>query len=556
MTTLHMLNEKTGAEWRVWPEPETVALGTVHETGSYIFELRGNPDAAAADLLIDDVVLEALRTSTQNVARWRWSPGFHAGTIEAELRLQGRMARRFEIVTDPDRRKLTRTDFDTMVREILDDTFALFALSGFRKAVARGIGSRPPAIARLEFLRSRVDQLEAIIATILRRPRHRLTAEETVLPYHSARHATGPEVLRSFRSGRILQETSHPSHLPTVLKGFLPERIRVRQRLSSLDLPEHRQMGACLRTWSGWLAAAAELLERNRPDGDAELRQGAAAWAARCRRLARRIAQLASAAPFAEAGEALPRLMLSALFRNDPAYRRFYRLWQDMHLGIAAVFGTFLSLPLARTFELYELWCFLRLVRAGAEEFGPTGLDVRDLFISDAAGGLTLAAGAVTVPVGSGWRLCFQKHYREFWIEPDGRGSYSRTMTPDVVAVHGPIAGGETGRLIVLDAKYRIDDGLNDALSSIHTYREALVREAASGSVEGIVAAAYLLTPHVPEQLGAEYRSTPMPARLFHPDYRAGFRFGAVTLRPGMTAVEIGAALRLVVADAIAARAP
>lgn len=26
-----------------------------------------------------------------------------------------------------------------------------------------------------------------------------------------------------------------------------------------------------------------------------------------------------------------------------------------------------------------------------------------------------------------------------------------------------------------------------------------------------------------------------MPGRLFHSDYRAGFRFGAVTLCPGMT---------------------
>lgn len=43
-----------------------------------------------------------------------------------------------------------------------------------------------------------------------------------------------------------------------------------------------------------------------------------------------------------------------------------------------------------------------------------------------------------------------------------------------------------------------------------------------------------------------------MPARLFHPDYRAGFRFGAVTLRPGMSGARIAEALRLIVADATA----
>src|SRR5271168_422680 len=128
-----MLNERTRTTWRVWPEPEPVAPGTVQETGSYIFELSGSADAAMFDLLIDDIPLEALRARAPDTARWRWSPGFHAGLVEAELRVPGHASRRFEVITDPDRRKLTRDDFDAMVREILDDTFALFSLSSFRK---------------------------------------------------------------------------------------------------------------------------------------------------------------------------------------------------------------------------------------------------------------------------------------------------------------------------------------------------------------------------------------------------------------------------------------
>ncbi|MBC9176120.1 DUF2357 domain-containing protein [Pseudoroseomonas ludipueritiae] len=548
MSALFLRSERTGAAWQVWPQPEEVPPGAVQETGSYLFELQNSPEAPTAALLIDDRPLEALRAAAADQAHWRWLPGFHAGTVEAELRLQGQPPRRFEVVTDPDRRKLTRDAFDAMVREILDDSFALFSLSSFRKAVGHGSGSRPPPVARLEFLRSRVDELSAIVESIARSPRRRLAAEERVLPYHRASRATGLEILRSFHSGRLRRESVVPSRLPAGLQGFLPEQIRLRQHRSSLDLPEHRQMAACLRAWSAWLSSTAGLLERSRKMSDDEQQQTASVWAARCRRLSHRIGRLAEAAPFAEAGEAPPQLVLSALFRHDPLYRRFYRLWQDMNLGIAAVFGDFLNLPLARTFELYELWCFLRLVRAGAEAFGPEGLEIRDLFISDAAGGVTLATGAVTVPVGSGWKLCFQKQYREFWREADGRGSYSRTMTPDVVMARD--AGeADTGRLIVLDAKYRIDDGLNDALSSIHTYRDALVREAASGGVEEIVTAAYLLTPHMPVTRD-DYRATPMPGRLFHPDYRRGFRFGAVTLQPGMSVEEIAAALRLIVADA------
>ncbi len=561
MLALLIRSEASGKTWQVWPDGEPAEAGAVQEMGSYLFELSGVGDAAAADLLIDDQPLEGLRASATAAARWRWQPGFHAGTVEAELRLPGSNPRRFEIVTDPDLRKLTRDDFDSMVREILDDTFALFALSSFRKSVARGAGTKPPAIARLEFLRSRIDELEAVVAAIIRSPRRMLAAEETVLPWHRATRATGPEILKSFRSGRIRKEEDDgkPSRLPAALQGFLPERIRVRQRRSSLDLPEHRQMGACLRAWSAWLGVVADVLGRGASEADTgadtETRQELSGWALRCRRLSRRVGRLAMADPFTEAADAPPRLMLSSLFRNDPTYRRFYRLWQDMNLGIAAVFGDFLDMPLARTFELYELWCFLRLVRAGVEEFGPAGVMVDDLFISDAAGGLTVAAGAVTVPVGEGWKMCFQKKYREFWIEPDRRGSFSRIMEPDVVAMRDPDecleGGGEAARLIILDAKYRINEGLNDALSSIHTYRDALVREVQGGSVEAIVRAAYLLTPFVPA-IGEDYRATPLPGRLFHPEYRTNFKFGAVTLRPGMTMAELVAALRIIVADATA----
>jgi hypothetical protein len=254
---------------------------------------------------------------------------------------------------------------------------------------------------------------------------------------------------------------------------------------------------------------------------------------------------MAAEAPFAEAESALPRLVLSAIFRNDPAYRQFFHLWQDMSLGIAAVFGEFLNMPLARTFELYELWCFLRLVRAAAEEFGSEGFEARDLFITDARGGLTVASDAVTVAVGDGWKLCFQNQYREFWMEPSGRGSFSREMTPDVVAMKEPPAESAAGHLVILDAKYRIEQGLNAALNSIHTYRDALVHEVEGGAIEGIVTAAYLLTPHVPG-IRRSYRDTPLPERLFHPAYRSSFRFGAVTMRPGMTLAQIGTVLRTI----------
>lgn len=549
MTALYIQAESGGPAWQVWPMPDAVPPGAVREGASYLFELRDSDDALSADLLIDDAPVEALRSREPRKARWRWQPGFHAGMVEAVLRVPGIGTRRFEVTTDPDLRKLTRDDFDAMVREVLEDTFALFSLSAFRKGIARQPGNRQPPLARLEFLRSRADAIVATVEAIARAPRHFLRAEDITVPAHRATRATGPEIIKSFRSGVIRTETITPSRLPAALKGRLPAQITLRQRRNSVDIPEHRQIKACLRSWSAWLGGVAELLAKAGTTNDAEIVNAAGSWAMRARRIARRLNDCASTGFMTEVGDGPALLRMSSLFRNDPVYQRFYRLWQDMNLGLAALFGDFLQMPLARTYELYELWCFLRLLRAAVEEYGATGVDLSSLFLSEAGGGVTIAAGAITVPIGGDRVLCFQRQYREYWVEDSREGSFSRTMVPDVVLA-GRDLGGPERRVIVLDAKYRINDGLNDALNSIHTYRDALVQEVTSGRTEGIVTAAYLLTPHVPAGLQADFKATPVPGRLFHPAYREKFRFGAVTLRPGMSGEELRSCLRTIVADA------
>lgn len=549
MTALYIQAESGGPAWQVWPVPDAVPPGAVREGASYLFELRDSDDALAADLLIDDAPVEALRSREPRNARWRWQPGFHAGMVEAVLRVPGIGTRRFEVTTDPDLRKLTRDDFDAMVREVLEDTFALFSLSAFRKGIARQPGNMPPPLARLEFLRSRAEAIVATVEAIARAPRHYLRAEDITVPAHRATRATGPEIIKSFRSGVIRTETVQPSRLPAALKGRLPAYITLRQRRNSVDIPEHRQIKACLHAWAAWLSGIAELLAKTGAADDAEIVTTAGGWAVRARRIARRLNDVAAAGFMAEVGEGPALLRMSSLFRNDPVYQRFYRLWQDMNLGLAALFGDFLQMPLARTYELYELWCFLRLLRAAVEEYGAAGVDLSNLFLSEASGGVTIAAGAITVPINGDRVLCFQRQYREYWVEDSREGSFSRTMVPDVVLA-GRGLGGPERRVIVLDAKYRINDGLNDALNSIHTYRDALVQEVASGRTEGIVTAAYLLTPHVPAGLQSDFKDTPVPGRLFHPEYREKFRFGAVTLRPGMSGGELRDCLRTIVADA------
>ncbi|MCL4743782.1 MAG: DUF2357 domain-containing protein [Burkholderiaceae bacterium] len=546
--TLVLRHEASGKSWRLWPEPEVPSPGDVRETEQYVFDLT-HPLASQIDLLIDDMLLEPLRTTTADTARWRWSPGFHAGQIEVALRIPGTGTRRIEVVTDPDSRKLTRSDFETMVREILQDTYSLFSLSPFRLGISKGSTGKPPPISRLEFIRSRIETLEAVLGEINRRPRRTLTAEDTPVPYHRAPHATAPEILRSFRSGDIRYEHGGVSRLPASLRGFLPAKLSLRVRRTSNDILEHRQMAACLCSWAAWLSVAGDTLSQSVPNAPNGERTQMAAWANRCYRLSRRVTVLGALEVLRDVGHSTATLSLTPIFRNDPAYQRFYQIWKDVNAALAAVFGEFLNMPLGRTYDLYELWCFLRFVAASVRKWGADKVDVSNLFITDAAGGVTIANGAVSVAAGEDWALYFQNPIREYWLTADRRGSYSRTMTPDIVFGRRGDTRRKPSRLIVLDAKYRVDQGLNDAISSIHMYRDAIVQELTSQKVRGAIKAAYLIAPFLP-QLGDDFRDTAMPSRLFHPVYRRAFRFGAIVMRPGMVIDDVGAIIDAIIADA------
>ncbi|WP_219602473.1 nuclease domain-containing protein, partial [Vibrio parahaemolyticus] len=85
-----------------------------------------------------------------------------------------------------------------------------------------------------------------------------------------------------------------------------------------------------------------------------------------------------------------------------------------------------------------------------------------------------LAKTNVIVEVGfDTFSLHFQKSYDEYWKASDDIGSYSRTMIPDISLR----CSDSNKSIVVLDAKYRVEKALNDAIASSHMYRDAIVSD-------------------------------------------------------------------------------
>jgi len=532
---------------KIWPAVECLPIGLIQETKKYIFEVDKIDDPFIVDLFIDDIKLEALRPRTSNTAIWRWSPGFYAGSINVRLNNGIAKIAEFEITTDPDLRKMSRCHFDDMIREILQDTYALFSLSGFRKNIARGVGKDTPPIARLEFLRSRISEIEAVIKEINRQPLRVLRGAEKTIPYYKATSITSKDLLRSFALGHTLKESNTPTKLPLALKGFLPSVIRQTSTINVLNIKENRNIKSCLITWSDWLIAVSERLQKQIDDKmgkDVTLE----VWILRCRKLAGRLRRLLTLEMFLEIPTDNSPVVITPIYRNVPVYRKFFMLYRDINLGLTNIVGDFLQIPLARTFDLYELWCFFRIIRVLSLALPENNIDFSQLYtFSDKACKLTINSGTLSVAVGEHFVIAFQKNYREYWIEKNHRGSFSRTMIPDLSISHVQDAAPDP-KLIILDSKYRIDEQLNSALASIHMYRDALVESEESG-LRQIVSGAYIISPYAPDLGESDWKDTPMPSRLFHPEYRGSFKFGAVTLRPGMSLEEIRKSVNAIFAD-------
>jgi hypothetical protein len=551
MSSLYVMPRNSPDEaYRVWPNPVDIPAGVVRESQDYVFELRDAEDPLHVDLFVDEYKLEALRPRNTTTAVWLWSPGFHAGSVECSLVGPANRKVNFEVTTDTDLRKLSRDEYNLLLEEILQDTTALFSLSSFRKGVGKGRAGSLPPIARLQYLRDKLNELTTAVKAINSRPQKILNRERTMLPLHRVKRVTGNEILRSYRSGRVQFSNNLELKLPSKLRNMIPTKIEQTKVCSVLDIREHREIKASLLKWKAWVSRVGSLITQRASSkvdfSESDSRNSYINWARKCKIMENDITSLLGLPLFESIPNEATLPRLSPIYQKLPAYRKFYSIYRDFNLGLSNVFGDFLNIPLSRTFDLYEMWSFLRLLRAAAKKWSVDGKALKSVFepASDQYD-ISVKSGVIIVPLNESCAIAFQRSYREYWLEDDKLGSFTRTMIPDIS--FSMSADALDKKLIVLDSKYRIKNNINDAISSIHMYRDALVNETEEG-VESAVVGAYLISPHLPN-LTKPWKDIASPGRFFHPEYRGGFKFGAVTMRPGMTLKEVGLLLDEVVSD-------
>ncbi|BDB17756.1 MULTISPECIES: DUF2357 domain-containing protein [unclassified Pseudomonas] len=419
-------------------------------------------------LFVDDVRLELIQVAGAPV--WRWSPGFYAGEVCAELfDDKENYVGHYRLDVAPDASKLGGETFSAMLEAI--QAFDPVLLFGTEEA-QRGIGSDDALTTHhLQYARLRRygDRLLAGLKQVAHKPLTSLRRERQPVGAHRLKNVDGIAIRRALRN-------------PTGLALLHPQSVErpplnavyfdVSKAYEDQDNPANQAMGLILgevirrcRKVSTALATVASKtrVSETRSPLTPRLERRIAYLAA----LQRKLELLERAQPFRH----LKSRRLSAAGLNaisaHPAYARAYRYgWYALRSGINGEVGEE-SLWISPTWEIYERWCYVMLVSALKQLLAHFDWKCRRFKTTDRVlwrakhEGITLDIWLqVVCPAVD------KRPYNDF-------SSLSRRRVPDIAITLSDVTGPQ--RFIVLDAKYRSSRfGVLEGMESAHLYHDSL----------------------------------------------------------------------------------
>jgi hypothetical protein len=397
-----------------------------------------------------------------------------------------------------------RTDYEDLLREVEGAARAL--VFEYLRATQRSgaVEHHTPGqpVDWLILLRNEAADLERALNRIAMSPHRELSRTIDYQQAERIRRPT-PRTRRAVHRGQGRGEkTTTPSGL--TLRSQLPAAPAV----ETLDTTENRwlrtQLDAITRT-------VAELRSRATCPGqhDEQHDRRAAAIDNELRALEEHLAPFLAMSPLTDATGPVRADFASLTLLGAEGYREAYQSILRLRMALR-VYGETVSLAIKDISELYEIWCYLAVVRLVAKVLDVEA-DPADIFSLDDAGvRVRLRKGttsSITLPHASGRvRVAYNRRFR----------GLTGNQTPDVVI---EIVRDDLPTVIlVLDAKYRLDASEEyvsafggpsapiDAINQLHRYRDAIVLVGEHGRLARVVVRGVALFP-LGETASADYAS-------------------------------------------------
>lgn len=495
----------------------SVPPGFFVETGHYELEVRvgGAPAEPDVDLVINDAPLD--RIVRRGATFFPLEIGFYAGAMSISVVRGSEVIAQADVTSDPDVAKLTRDEYADLLSEIAKSTLALYRLGGLTVPAETDPAGVRSDVVSLNLIRAHFDAFERAARRIADQPVRKLETVEHRVETLKARRVEDRALSRAIRLGgtRVATpgEVRAAPRLVAAIGNRWIDQITEARRHERVDVYENRAILGFLR----WLSGSLALLRKRVARSEALPPPTRASWLARIDAWQPRIASLSRREPFAGL-EPDPALRATSVFRLHPDYAAAFAPMIRMRAGLGTGSAIVPDVPLDRTFALYEMWCYVALLRAVAEEFpaaraGVAGI-LQGLPSPNDLGAALLSGDVSTITLGEKLTLTYQRRFSRL---ADGSGCKTHMIdaVPDITIARAG-ADGECRGLVLFDPKYRGGGSLLDGVRDLHVYRDAI----RSANDEPLVRAAAAIAPRpFPYSYAKLWDGTPGP--------------GVVAARPG-----------------------
>lgn len=384
----------------------------------------------------------------------------------------------------PDSRKMTQEQYSLMLSDILQEAALCFEHSDISTGVEVDQRTRDLSWAQWSYIQASFSSLSNIIHRILAQPSRLLQSQEKVM--RRDRVKTIDHSTLSWLERNIGRSSS----------GIVPETVRSTVREDSYNTYENKVLKRQLIELRHLLKVYSQTTEH--ADSATSYVDKIGFWL--------KDPFFKQVTPFQGT------IRISQVFRKHPVYRQGYDWFERLYKHGNERIGLKYSYPLKETYALYEIWCYMRLVKVFREK----GLlkDSSQLY-STSKNGLFLhfsEHNESVVHLTNGMRLYYQRVYQ--YNSPIFY-TFTQQMKPDIV-----IEAGE--RLYILDPKYRVPTNIGTALGEMHKYRDGiLLRRNDERAVERV----FVMTPVQSDEL-----------RYYSKEYQDKYRMGAISMTPGVEA--------------------
>ncbi len=519
---------------------KSLPAGILQEAKKYVICLEEDnaEDLSPEDysVTVSGVPANLIMTNKNNgnlCLKWIWEPEFFSGQFYPEVFYQGKRIwpeanRSIAIIVNPDQAKLSEEHFCLMLEEV---SRIAFLLSPAYKQARLGHSIQRLSIAQLEMITLYIKDILCAVERIAQNPKKKLLRIRHEVPVYQVRQTDEETLLRMVTQTSGWSKTNNAelspglSEIAMKMNGHLVERVSEVSNRVSYDTYENAFVkGFLLRLlyFTYMLDQQLGYLEKNRTVND-PIRYYVAANRRWQIRSYRKSIQSKLNMPFLREVNPLTTVgKVTVTMQKHPDYRRLYTYYHKLLRNITPLGGECFDISIERTYQLYEYWCYLKLIERLVQKYGVSKFDGQEVFKTSAEDkglSLKLTHGKQSmVKINERIRIYFQRQYD--YYNKSRYGSYSGQMKPDIVIEQIDDKG--ILRTTILDPKYRVTHtGIREALVKMHAYKDAIVDK----NMNRIVEKAYILVPDMPTDTG--------DSKYVKEQYKKDHGLGILIVSPG-----------------------